>query len=145
MKTFSEIEVKPSGNWFYKGNKIVQREVLDYFKKNLFEDEKGAYIKNTFHNLTEFAYINLEGYALHITDFIEDKTNYFFICETKEKLNILSLNFFLDSNQVLFVQKKTEKFLKYKISIHCLMKLSDFLIDENHFQFLECKIPILKI
>ena len=40
----SEIRISQSGDWIFRGQKITQENVLEFFKKNIIEDEFGIYI-----------------------------------------------------------------------------------------------------
>ena len=142
-KFVTNIVVEKDEVWLFEGKIIEKIEILQYFKKNLFEDDKGIFIKNQMKEKIEYGYITVKGYPLFIKDF--DNKDFYLISETGENLQVTDVNFFLDIENKLFVMKKPHRFLKYKITIPCLMKLSDFLIKENMFQFHQEKCFITTI
>lgn len=67
---FTDIRVAPDGTWYAKGGrKIINRDILRYFKRGLNRDEKGIYIYNEFGPFREKGYIKIEGPPVLVSDF----------------------------------------------------------------------------
>lgn len=63
---FTDICIDADGRWFTGNKPIVNTKVLDYFRKNLCKDEKGAFIWNEFGPFREKGYIKVLGPALSV-------------------------------------------------------------------------------
>ncbi|HRP69771.1 MAG TPA: hypothetical protein PLY93_09605 [Turneriella sp.] len=63
---FTSIRVTREGKWFAGAKEIINYKVISHFKQNLFCDEKGVYIHQTFHQFAEKGYIIVEGPLLSV-------------------------------------------------------------------------------
>ena len=85
------ILIDDKGDWFSKDKKkIINTEILTYFKKNLHRDDSGVFIFNEFGKLAEKGYIVIEGPPLMVVSF--DHENIFL--DNGEKQNIVETSFF---------------------------------------------------
>lgn len=67
---FTDIRVENDGSWYAKGGKkIVNRDILKYFKQGLHRDKKGIYIYNEFGPFREKGYIKVFGPVVQVADF----------------------------------------------------------------------------
>ena len=89
-----DIVITAREEWLFKNNPIINKDVLAFFKKGLRKDTKGFYIKNTFKNLSEKAYLKeICNFPLFVKDI-----------EIQEEEGKLKLNLFLDSRENLKVE-----------------------------------------
>lgn len=58
---FTDIRVDSRGAWFTGEKKIINEEVLRFFRANLYRDKKGIYVFNEFRGFKEKGYIKVEG------------------------------------------------------------------------------------
>ncbi|MBE7411456.1 MAG: hypothetical protein L6Q54_10915 [Leptospiraceae bacterium] len=144
----SEITVRENDDWYYRGDQITQEKVLDFFRKNLFEDENGIFIQNTYKNLKENGYITALGFPLHITNFVKDEDELFLRGNNSECVPIKEwIFYFRPIDERIFGIRKNQKFLKYGFSRDFLNFISSYLkeIDGEYYLHLNStKIPILR-
>jgi hypothetical protein len=141
----SEIQINSKDEWYFRGDQITLVDVLKYFKEQLKEDENGIYILNQYKNLSEIGYINCNGFPLQINHINELDFKVEFVGENSEKLNPESVDFYFDETEKIFLIKKNQKFLKYKIHKNLIPYLSNFLYEEENqffFRFNDKKYPI---
>lgn len=141
----SEIVVEKNDRWLYKGNEIIQEKVLDFFRKNLFEDENGIYILNTYGNLIEHGYITVKGFPLFITNFLKDEDKLLLRSNDLACSPIEEWNFFLREDDRIFGMKKNQKYLKYAFSRDFLNFISPHLKEKDQKYFLELNLLLLPI
>lgn len=128
----SEIIIDTQNRWFYKGNEIVHPSVLDFFRENLNEDEKGIFIQNTYGAFSEKGYLECQGFPLFFYQVFEKDFTLQFEANNKKIFSINELNFFYDSQERLFAIHKLQKFIKYGFSKNVLNQISNYLqIDEK--------------
>lgn len=65
-----------AGRWFTGSKEIVNYKVISHFKQNLFRDEKGIYIYQTFKQFSEKGYITVEGPLLEVFRVDRDKITF---------------------------------------------------------------------
>ncbi|EMJ98621.1 MULTISPECIES: hypothetical protein [unclassified Leptospira] len=123
----SEIKVLPNGDWIFREAKIEQKDVLEYFRKNLKEAEDGIYIDNQYGEFSENGYLELFGYPLNLIRIWEKDGELFFLSDSGEELPLSSLQIAADSEGELFAKKKDHLFLKYKIARNVSSTLSEYL------------------
>ncbi|XDD49196.1 hypothetical protein AB3N59_12310 [Leptospira sp. WS92.C1] len=141
----SEIYVDSKDRWIFRGNRIVQKEVLTYFRKNLREDDLGIFIDNHFGEFSENGYLELDGYPIHLTSCKEDGDTLFFLSETEESFSINDLIFATDADGCLFARTSITKRLKFRPDRNCLSDLSAYLEEEQgkmEIRFQNRVIPI---
>ncbi|RHX86149.1 hypothetical protein [Leptospira stimsonii] len=131
----SEIYVDAEDRWIFNGNRIIQKEVLSYFRKNLHEDEFGVFIDNRFGELSENGYVELNGYPIHLTSCREVDGTLVFLSESDTVFSLKDLLFFLDAEGCLFARTSKNHKLKFRPDRNCLSELSPFLEEsENGFE-----------
>ena len=70
---FTNIRVTREGRWFTGAKEIINYKVISHFKQQLFRDDKGIYIYQTFRQFAEKGYITVEGPLLSV--FRADEAN----------------------------------------------------------------------
>jgi len=81
---FTNITVDEWGRWFTDKKKIINEKILSHFKQNLFRDETGIYIYQTFHEHAEKGYISVHGPLLALFRISDDS----FIFESLDEQKI---------------------------------------------------------
>lgn len=122
----SEIKVLPNGDWIFREAKIEQKDILEYFRKNLKEAEDGIYIDNQYGEFSENGYLELFGYPLNLIRVWEKDNEFYFLSDSGEELPLSSLQIAADSEGELFARKKDHLFLKYKIARNVSSILSEY-------------------
>ncbi|TGK31073.1 hypothetical protein EHQ12_03245 [Leptospira gomenensis] len=143
----SEIIVDAQDRWIFRGNRIDQKEVLSYFRKNLKEDESGVYIDNRFGDLAENGYVRIQGYPIHLTACILSSETLYFLSESDESFPLELLDFALDENGCLFARIRDKKKIKFRLDRNCLSDLSPFLEETSEgveIRFGETTVPIFE-
>lgn len=122
---FTSIRIAADGSWYAKDKKIINPDVLNYFRKNLYRDEKGVYIYNEFRNLKEKGYISVEGPV----DFVKDYDGKFFYLSSGMKIAVEEAILARMGEQVyLFIPSlKAWAFFTQKI----FLSLIDYLEEKN--------------
>jgi len=95
----TDIVIRQNGDWHFKKNKMINKDILSYFKKNLHRDEKGIFILNRYKDLQEKAYIQVKGPLLKIIS-IEKKT---FHLENDDEINFKNVKIIMDINLMPYV------------------------------------------
>ncbi|MGJ4789577.1 hypothetical protein [Leptospira koniambonensis] len=127
----SEIKVLPNGDWIFREAKIEQKDILEYFRKNLREAEDGIYIDNQYGEFSENGYLELFGYPLNLIRVWEKDGEFYFLSDSGEELPLSSLQIAADSEGELFARKKDHLFLKYKIARNVSSTLSEYLSESS--------------
>ncbi|TGN02333.1 hypothetical protein [Leptospira dzoumogneensis] len=127
----SEIKVLPNGDWIFREAKIEQKDILEYFRKNLKEAEDGIYIDNQYGEFSENGYLELFGYPLNLIRVWEKEGEFYFLSDSGEELPLSSLQIAADSEGELFARKKDHLFLKYKIARNVSSILSEYLSESE--------------
>lgn len=143
----SEIKVLPNGDWIFREAKIEQKDILEYFRKNLKEAEDGIYIDNQYGEFSENGYLELFGYPLNLIRVWEKDNEFYFLSDSGEELPLSSLQIAADSEGELFARKKDHLFLKYKIARNVSSILSEYLSESPQGLSLVLKsgeVPILE-
>ncbi len=143
----SEIVVEENDAWFYKGNQIIQEKVLDFFRKNLHEDDDGIYIQNSYGNFIENGYITAIGFPLQITNFVKDENALLLRGSDCLCVPLEDWSFYFRPDERIFGIKKNHKYLKYAfsrdflnfISLHLKENNGEYSLDINSFH-----IPITR-
>jgi hypothetical protein len=114
MRVFdSEIIIESNSRWYFRGNEITLANVLDYFKKNLHEDERGIYIWNTQGDLVEKGYVLCKGFPLQLINWYRNEDGIlYYLADNGESILPEELNFYYDKEERIFCQKKNAEFLK---------------------------------
>lgn len=128
----SEIKVLPNGDWIFREAKIEQKDILEYFRKNLKEAEDGIYIDNQYGEFSENGYLELFGYPLNLIRVWEKEGELYFLSDSGEELPLASLQIAADSEGELFARKKGNTFLKYKLARNVSSVLSEHLSESAH-------------
>lgn len=123
----SEIIIDEQNRWFYRGNEIVHPSVLDFFRENLNEDEKGIYIQNIYGSFSEKGYLQCKGFPVFFFRLFEENQTLNFEANDKKIFSIETLDLFYDSQERLFAIPKKQKFIKYGFSKNILNQLSEWL------------------
>lgn len=132
-RTFnSEILIDSQNRWFYRGIEIVHPTILEFFKENLYEDEKGIFIQNVYGAFSEKGYVECRGFAVFFFRLWEENSTLKFEGNNKKFFSADELNFFYDDQERLFAIPKQQKFIKYGFSKSVLNQISEWLqIDET--------------
>lgn len=123
----SEIVIDEQDHWFYRGNEIIHPSVLDFFRENLYEDEKGIYIQNIYGAFSERGYIECNGFPVFFFQIIPEEEKLKLKANNKKIFSAHELNFFYDSKERLFAIPKDQKFIKYGFSKTVLNQISNYL------------------
>ncbi|EIE00182.1 hypothetical protein [Leptospira licerasiae] len=143
----SEIKVLPNGDWIFREAKIEQKDILEYFRKNLKEAEDGIYIDNQYGEFSENGYLELFGYPLNLIRIWDKDGEFYFLSDSGEELPLSSLQIAADSEGELFARKKDHLFLKYKIARNVSSILSEYLSESPQglkLVFQNREVPILE-
>jgi hypothetical protein len=132
----SEITIDDNNRWFFRGQEIVHSYVLDFFRENLFEDEKGIYILNTYGKFSEKGYLTCNGFPLFLIFVEETEDSLVFHSNNSKTYTLEELNFYFDDKQRLFCIHKNQRLLKFGLSKSVLNFLSEFLTEEEDKYFL---------
>ena len=127
----SEIIITSNSKWIFRGSEITLDSVLKYFKENLFEDEKGAYISNRYGELSEKGYVTLEGFALKIIGYEQEEDDLYLLGDNSQKLSLEEIEFHADFEKKLYIKKNTDKFLKYFLTRDPHSKIANYLEEEG--------------
>ncbi|TGK00937.1 hypothetical protein EHO59_13540 [Leptospira semungkisensis] len=127
----SEIKVTPNGDWVFRGSHIEQKDILEYFRKNLKDAKDGIYIDNEYGQFSEEGYLELFGYALNLIRVWEKDGELFFLADSGEELALSSLEIAADRDSELFARKKDQVFLKYKIARNVSTVLGDYILESD--------------
>lgn len=133
----SEIIIDENDKWFYRGQEISQENVLEFFQKNLKEDDSGIYIENHYKQFMEMGYVKCQGYPLKIINYHKIDDTYMLEGSNGLIKPIKEFDFFTDKSGAIFVIKKKEKFIKYKINIKTLSFLSNHMVEKDEKTYLE--------
>jgi len=127
----TEIHIDQNDKWYFRGEEITNREILEFFKSGLAEDEQGIYIKNKHGELSEHGYIKAEGFPLHIIHIYNSSDGLVFECETGKKYPARDLLYYRTLDDIFFVIKKESRYIKYRLERNCSNEIMDFLFDDN--------------
>jgi hypothetical protein len=128
----SEITIDSQRRWFYRGQEIVQKKVLDFFKEQLFEDEQGVFILNQHKNFTEYGYVEVFSPPLSILEYEPTAETIYFLSDGRDNpIRLENLGFFWDENDTVYCQLATANFLTYFVHRKVLAYLSNFFVEEN--------------
>ncbi|MBP9888129.1 MAG: hypothetical protein KBF93_17650 [Leptospiraceae bacterium] len=142
----SEIRISQSGDWIFRGQKITQENVLEFFKKNIIEDEFGIYIRNSYAELVEHGYIGAKCIFLKIINSIVEDNIIYLIAEDESKTPIQDFYFYSDHEEKIFCMRKSDQFIKFNFNRHMHNFISNLMMEESGKYFLQLensKIPIL--
>ena len=95
----SDIRVDAFGDWYSGANKIINSQVLAFFKKNLYYDINGIFIFNVFGSQSEKAYIKVQGPVLKVTAITDAQ----FVLDSDEKLDIAKKELAMDHNENIYI------------------------------------------
>ncbi len=135
----SEIIVTPNSRWMFRGNEITLESVLKYFKENLSEDEEGVFISNQYGKLSEKGYITLQGFPLKIIGYEEEDDDFFFLGDNSQKISLEDIEFHADSEEKLYVKKKSDKLIKYSLTRDPHTKISNYLEQDGEDFYIQYK------
>lgn len=142
----SEIKISPSGDWIFRGQKITQENVLEFFKKNVIEDEFGIYIRNSYAELIEHGYLEAKCIFLKIINLIVEDNIIYLIAEDESKTPIKNFYFYSDHEEKIFCMRISDRFIKFSFNRQMHSFISNLMIEESGKYFLQLensKIPIL--
>ncbi len=123
----SEIKVLSNGDWIFRDSPIEQKDILEYFRKNLKESEDGIFIDNQYGEFSENGYLETFGYPLNLIQIREEGGELYFSSDAGEEIPISILDLAADRQGELFAIKKNHKLLKYKIARNVSSILSEYL------------------
>lgn len=95
----SDVVVDRHGDWYSGKVKIQNKQILTFFKKNLFIDANGMFIYNEFGGFSEKAYIKVRGPILKVTKIWNEK----FILDNEESISIKARDLVQDSEERLYI------------------------------------------
>lgn len=127
----SEIKVLENGDWVFRGAPIHQKDILEYFRKNLKESDDGIFIDNRYGDFTENGYLETFGYPLNFIRIREENGELFFLSDAGEELPLSFLDLYSDVQGELFAQKKGQRFIKYKLARNVSTSLSEYIEDSQ--------------
>ncbi|PJZ65678.1 hypothetical protein EHQ27_01970 [Leptospira wolffii] len=125
----SEIKVMENGDWIFRGSPIEQKDILEYFRKNLKESEDGVFIDNHFGEFSENGYLEIFGYPLNLIRVREEEGELYFLSDAGEEIPLDFLDLEADKEGELYAKKKNHKLLKYKLARNVATSLSEFIQD----------------
>lgn len=130
----SEIKIDSQAKWFFRGNEILQEDVLKHFKKNILEDEFGVYIENKYMDLVEHGYLEANSPVLRIINYLEENEKIFLGIEEQNFHELPEFDFYINENEILTAKLKNSKFLIYSFRKEVLQFLADRIEEtENSF------------
>lgn len=143
----SQIEIRESGDWYFRDRKLINRRILAYFKSNLHRDEGGIYILNTYREFVEKGYVTIRGPVLSAASVLDDRI----VLEDNSEIPFHSLDLNLYKETLLFSLPILNVWGKF--SRDAYLKIADFIEDKDEaFYFLpksdstnNAKIPEIKI
>ncbi|TGK05253.1 hypothetical protein EHQ53_16555 [Leptospira langatensis] len=141
----SEIKITPNGEWIFRGTHIDQKDILEYFRRNLKDAQDGIYIDNEYGQFSEQGYLELFGYALNLIRVWEKDGELFFLADSGEEIPFSSLELAADRDGELFAKKKGHVFLKYRIARNVSTALGEYIQESEEglkFKIGEKEIPI---
>ncbi|MCC5815896.1 MAG: hypothetical protein JJT78_14170 [Leptospira sp.] len=112
----SEIYITADDKWIFRGNEIIQEDILSYFRKNLKQDERGVYIDNKFGELEEHGYLTLYGFPVHITYVSEEGGTLFFSTDADRTLGLDDISIQMNSEGQLFAHEMGREKILYRFS-----------------------------
>jgi len=142
----SEIRISQSGDWIFRGQKITQENILEFFKKNVLEDEFGIYIRNSYAELIEHGYLEAKSIFLKIINSIVEDNIIYLIAENESKTPIQDFYFYSDNEEKIFCMRKSDRFIKFSFNRQMHNFISNLMIEDNDKYFLQLedtRIPIL--
>ncbi len=111
-----DLIIDETGDWYFESNKIINLDVLRYFKQQLNRDTEGYYIYNSFRNFSEKAYIQkLKTFPLFVTSIeiiasLKDCSLHI-VLDSGKKLTIPVTSLYIDSfenDRIVFVLLENE-------------------------------------
>lgn len=96
---FTNINIHSNGDWYTKDKKIINPQILKYFKSSLCHDNQGIYILNQFGLLSEKGYINVNGPLVFITHLDQKK----FYSEINQAIPFSSITHILEYKNILYI------------------------------------------
>jgi|JI8StandDraft_1071087.scaffolds.fasta_scaffold141971_1 hypothetical protein len=133
----SEIRITQNGKWIFRGQEITQDNVLEFFKKNIREDDLGIYITNTYAELTEHGYLEAETIFLKIINSIEKDNIIYLQGEDDSTTPLFDFYFYSDSNEKIFCMRKSDKFIKFTFNRQMHSYISNLLSEDNGSYFIK--------
>jgi hypothetical protein len=134
----SEITIDESNRWYFRGQEIIHVFVLDFFRKNLFEDEKGIYILNSYGQFSEKGYVECYGFPLFFISWVIDENNHLaFRSNGGQDYSLQELNFYFDEKERIFSIPEGKKFTKIGFSKAVLNFLAEYMNEKDDEYFLE--------
>jgi len=112
----SEIVVTSDDRWIFRGNEIVQEDILSYFRSNLKQDESGVFIDNRFGELEEHGYLTLYGYPVHVTYVSEEGGTLFFTTDASKTLGLDDVQIVLKEDGQLILYEKGYEKIQYRFT-----------------------------
>lgn len=132
----SEIRINKAGKWIYRGQEITQDKILDFFKKNIKEDEKGIFIKNSYSELEEHGYIEAKSIFLSIINYIITDNSTYLHTEDDRHIPLKDLLFYSDDESKIFCMIKSDKFIKFRFNRKTHTFISTLISEENGNYFI---------
>ena len=141
----SEIQITETGNWLFRGQEIIQQNVLEFFKKNIKEDDLGIYIRNSYAELVEHGYIKAKSIFLNISNYYLEDNIIYLVAEDDSITPLKDFYFYSDVNEKIFCMRKSDKYLKFRFNRQTHSYISSLMIEENNHYFLETETEIIPI
>lgn len=112
----SEIQVTPEDRWVFRGNEIIQEDILRYFRSNLKQDDRGVYILNRFGEREEHGYLDLQGYPVHILSVSEEGGDLFFTTDCDRTLGLDDIQISLSAEGGIIAHELGREKILYRFS-----------------------------
>ena len=142
----SEIRITQNGKWIFRGQEITQDNVLDFFKKNIREDNLGIYITNTYAELTEHGYLEADTIFLKIINSTEKDNTIYLQGEDDSTTPLFDFHFYSDSDEKIFCMRKSDNFIKFTFNRQMHSFISNLITEDNGSYLIKVQdktIPVL--
>ncbi|MCB1191061.1 MAG: hypothetical protein H7A23_10665 [Leptospiraceae bacterium] len=133
----SGIIIEKDNKWIFRGQEIIQKNVLEFFQNNLREDEHGIYIENHYKQFLEMGYVQCKGHPLKIIDYHISDEGLFLEGNNGVLMPLKDFNFYTDENGEIFGIFNQEKYIKYKVNVKTISYLSTFMVEKEDKVFIQ--------
>ncbi len=129
----SNIKIDKEGIWYYKGEEIFRREIINYFYQNLKKDDAGRYIIET---EDECCYLEVEDTpfvvkTVYKSDAESGREDAIYLLLSDQSLEMLDLNtLWVGKDNVLYCSIKNNSF-RARFSRSGYYQIADFIEYDN--------------
>jgi hypothetical protein len=136
----SDISVDRTGDWYSGKSKIINTNVLAFFKKNLFCDINGIFIYNQLGSKSEKAYIKVSGPVLKVVALVDGQ----FMLDTEERVDAAKKELAMDIDERIYIV--IDRLKAWAVfTREAMAELGDRLVRKNNTYFWNDKpIRVLK-